>query len=364
MVRNLARLVISAIVAFAGYHSVFILHNIFRAEAVSPVGLHYLIVGPALGAILGWLVAPFLIRVAQSGTDYIVAMLQRVPTPDVVAGACGLVVGMLIGALATFSLPRPLPFIGAYLPFFSTVFMGYVGAVVAVRKREDLAAVLGRAGKGPRGDESLPRGTSRKLLDTSVIIDGRIVDICRSGFIEGRLIVPTFVLEELQHIADSADPLRRNRGRRGLDVLAEIQQLPNVNVQVIADGFEDAAEVDSKLIRAAQEFKVPILTNDYNLNKVAALQGVTVLNINELANAVKPVVLPGEEMEVQVIKEGKEMGQGVGYLDDGTMIVVDNGKRHMGRTITVVVTSVLQTSAGRMIFGKPKDAEHVVEAYH
>lgn len=361
MVRNLARLVIAGIAALAGYHSVFIVYNLLDAET-HLVSLHYLIVAPVLAGIIGWLVAPLIIAVAKKGSDYIVSMLQRVPTPDVVAGACGLIVGMLIGALATFSLPRQLPIIGTVLPFFVTIFTGYIGSVVAVRKRDDLAALFERTGKAQRGEGAQRLPGSRKLLDTSVIIDGRIVDICSSGFIEGVLLVPTFVLEELQHIADSSDPLRRNRGRRGLDILAQLQQLPNVEVEVIGDDFEDVAEVDTKLIRAAQTLGVKVLTNDYNLNKVAGLQGVSVLNINELANAVKPVVLPGEEMEVQVIKEGKEFGQGVGYLDDGTMIVVDNGKRYMGRTITVVVTSVLQTSAGRMIFGKPKDIEHMVEA--
>lgn len=361
MLRNLARLVIAGIAALAGYHSVFIVHNWFDAGS-HPIRLHYLIVAPVLAGILGWLIAPLIILVLKRGSDYIVTMLQRVPTPDAVAGACGLIVGMLIGALATFSLPRNLPIVGSFLPFLITLFAGYIGSVVAVRRREELMAIFVRAGKSEKKDEanSVPGG--RKLLDTSVIIDGRIVDICRSGFIEGALLVPTFVLEELQHIADSSDPLRRNRGRRGLDILAQLQELPNVAVEVISDDFEDVAEVDTKLIRLAQELGVKVLTNDYNLNKVAGLQGVSVLNINELANAVKPVVLPGEEMEVQVIKEGKELGQGVGYLDDGTMIVVDNGKRYMGRTITVVVTSVLQTSAGRMIFGKPKDVEQMVEA--
>lgn len=332
--------------------------------AASPpaVGLHYVILATVLGGVIGWFIAPMLITAVKRGMERIVTVLQRIPTLDVVIGVFGLIVGMLIGALATFSLPRELPFIGAYLPVLVTLSTGYVVAVVAVRKREELSVLLGRAAhrvQPASGTASSKGGRGVSVLDTSVIIDGRIVDVCRAGFIDGGLIVPTFVLDEVQHIADSSDSLRRNRGRRGLDILAQIQGLSGVDVQIIKDRFEELAEVDSKLIRVAQQYGAKILTNDYNLNKVAALQGISVLNINELANAVKPVVLPGEEMVVQVIKDGKEYGQGVGYLDDGTMIVVDAGKRFMGQTITVVVTSVLQTSAGRMIFGKPKQSEQV-----
>ena len=195
-----------------------------------------------------------------------------------------------------------------------------------------------------------------KILDTSVIIDGRIADICKTGFIEGPLIIPAFVLEELRHIADSSDALKRNRGRRGLDILNRIQKELDINVEIVEKDFEELTEVDTKLLKLAQYMNGKVITNDYNLNKVAEFQRVPVLNINELANAVKPVVLPGEEMIVQVIKDGKEFGQGVAYLDDGTMIVVDGGKRYIGDTIEVVVTSVLQTAAGRMIFVKPKSA--------
>jgi len=194
-----------------------------------------------------------------------------------------------------------------------------------------------------------------KILDTSVIIDGRIADICETGFIEGTLIIPNFVLEELQHIADSSDNLKRNRGRRGLDILNRIQRDLGIKVEIYdASSIGDGADVDTKLVLLAKALRGKIVTNDFNLNKVAELQGIAVLNVNELANAVKPVVLPGEEMEVHLIKDGKESGQGIGYLDDGTMIVVDGGKRHIGETIDVSVTSVLQTAAGRMIFAKPK----------
>ena len=195
-----------------------------------------------------------------------------------------------------------------------------------------------------------------KILDTSAIIDGRIVDICRVGLIEGEIVIPNFVLEELRHIADSSDALKRNRGRRGLDVLGILQkELQNtLRIDYNSDEIE-GLEVDDKLLKAAKRLNGKIVTNDYNLNKVAGLQGIQVLNINELANAMKPIALPGEEMIIQVVKDGKENGQGIGYLDDGTMIVVEGGRRHIGESVGIMVTSVLQTSAGRMIFAKPKN---------
>lgn len=194
-----------------------------------------------------------------------------------------------------------------------------------------------------------------KILDTSAIIDGRIADLCKTGFLEGVLIIPHFVLNELQKIADSSDPLRRNRGRRGLDILNKIQKENQVPVRIFDMDYEDLAEVDTKLLRLAKEFEAKVVTNDFNLNKVAELYGVEVLNINDLSNAIKPVVLPGEEMMVHVLRDGKEYGQGIGYLEDGTMIVVEGGKNYIGLNTDIIVTSVLQTSAGRMIFAKPKD---------
>lgn len=198
-----------------------------------------------------------------------------------------------------------------------------------------------------------------KLLDTSVIIDGRIADICQTAFLEGTLIIPMFVLEELQHIADSSDALKRNRGRRGLDVLNRLQKEIDVDVEMYDGDFEEIQEVDSKLVKLAKVMDGIVVTNDFNLNKVCEFQNVPVLNINDLANAVKPVVLPGEELVVQVIKDGKEQNQGVAYLDDGTMIVVEEGRNYIHQTIDVLITSVLQTSAGRMIFAKPKALEKV-----
>ncbi|MBC7341166.1 MAG: PIN/TRAM domain-containing protein [Clostridia bacterium] len=298
-------------------------------------------------------------RLVQITTQKMEGWLHKTPTADVLSGVIGLILGLIIANLFGAPFSR-VPLIGPYLPVVFNIFCGYVGFSVGLKKREDLASLLGSIPRwGPRDKEKEKASRSQrfKVLDTSVIIDGRIADVCRSGFLEGTLVVPGFVLEELRHIADSSDLLKRNRGRRGLDILNRIRKEEDVRVQIVEVDYEDLSEVDSKLVRLAQELGAPILTNDFNLNKVAELQGVRVLNINELANAVKPVVLPGEEMVVQVIKEGKEVGQGVGYLDDGTMIVVENGRRYLGQTITVMVTSVLQTQAGRMIFARPKVSE-------
>lgn len=219
-----------------------------------------------------------------------------------------------------------------------------------------LGGAQGRPGAFPAAERA--DGAVPKVLDTSVLIDGRICDICKAGFLEGPLVAPAFVLDELRHIADSADSLRRNRGRRGLDVLARLQEEAEARVRIVEKDYPDAEEVDVKLLRLARELGGAVLTNDYNLNKVAGVTGVRVLNINELAGALRPAVLPGEEMTVQIIREGKEPGQGVAYLEDGTMVVVENGRRRMGERLEIEVTTVLQTSAGRMIFGRAKEKEN------
>jgi uncharacterized protein YacL len=236
----------------------------------------------------------------------------------------------------------------SYVQITLLLLLGYVGLVVGASKGDllNLAAMGGLFSAERQGRKS------SKILDTSVIIDGRIADICETGFIEGPLILPQFVLRELQLVADSTDPLKRNRGRRGLDVMHRIQKIASVQVQIVEEDFPQIREVDLKLIELAKLFEGKILTNDFNLNKVAQLQRVPVLNINELANALKPVVLPGEIMRVFILKEGKEYNQGVAYLDDGTMVVVDNAKKMISKTIDISVTSVLQTTAGKMIFGK------------
>lgn len=314
--------------------------------------------GGLIGAISGFLLAPFFIRYLWQFTYWIEARLNKMPVYDVLAGAVGLAVGLIIANLLGAAF-MPLPIVGQYVPGILSIILGYLGINIAIRKREELTGLFTSF---PWMNKEKTREKpvffdSPKILDTSVIIDGRIADICNTGFLEGTLIIPVFVLEELQHIADSSDLLKRNRGRRGLDILNRMQKELNLQVKIDPRDFDDISEVDSKLVKLGQVLKGKVVTNDYNLNKVAELQGVTVLNINELSNAVKPVVLPGEEMVVHVVKDGKENGQGVAYLDDGTMIVVDGGKRHMGETIGVLVTSVLQTAAGRMIFAKLKALE-------
>ena len=317
----------------------------------------FYIVGGLAGALLGYAMSPWLAGILWHYSAWMETKLIKMPLNDVLAGALGLGIGLIIANLLG-SAFVPVPIVGRYIPVFLSVVLGFIGINVAIRKREELSNLslpIFFGGKDKHGrDKAAAQPGHYKILDTSVIIDGRIADICKSGFIEGTLLIPGFVLEELQHIADSSDLLKRNRGRRGLDILNRIQKEMGVFVQIDNRNFEDVAEVDSKLVKLGQLIKGKILTNDYNLNKVAELQGVTVMNINELANAVKPVVLPGEEMVVHVVKDGKEAGQGVAYLDDGTMIVVDNGKKHLGDTVDVLVTSVLQTAAGRMIFAKLK----------
>lgn len=277
--------------------------------------------------------------------------LIQTPLLDLMSGGIGLLVGLVISALL-FPVVAKAGGLGTALMVGITALLGIGGFRIGYRKREDVLHILvsGFADK----DQSGLLKHEHKILDTSVIIDGRIADICKTGFIEGTLVIPEFVLEELQHIADSSDLLKRNRGRRGLDILNKIQKELDVKVLIYEGDYEEISEVDSKLVKLAKALQGKVITNDFNLNKVCELQGVSVLNINDLANAVKPVVLPGEEILVQVIKDGKEHGQGVAYLDDGTMIVVEGGREHIGATIEVLVTSVLQTSAGRMIFAKPK----------
>ena len=248
----------------------------------------------------------------------------------------------------------------SFLQVTLLLLMGYVGLVLGANKGDLLN--LGALG-GLFTTERQPR-KNYKVLDTSVIIDGRIADVCETSFIDGTLVVPQFVLRELQLVADSSDPLKRNRGRRGLDILQRMQKMSNIVVQIVEEDFPQVREVDLKLIELARSYEGKIVTNDFNLNKVSQLQGVPVLNINELANALKPVVLPGEIMRVFILKEGKEYNQGVAYLDDGTMVVVDNAKKMISKTVDISVTSVLQTTAGKMIFGKYDERRSLVEAVH
>ncbi|HDR06063.1 MAG TPA: TRAM domain-containing protein [Candidatus Coatesbacteria bacterium] len=272
--------------------------------------------------------------------------LSRRTNRQVIAGAIGLLAGLLAAAVvSSIVIVSDHPGVRYALSLGVVVLFAYMGATLAVRK---LPAGWFKRADLPEGDGS----SARKVLDTSVIIDGRVADICAAGFLEGTLLVPKFVLKELQLISDSSDPLRRNRGRRGLDILNDMQKKLGDRVQIEPTDFPELSEVDSKLVKLAMTRGAKILTNDFNLNKVAELQGVTVLNINELANALKPVFLSGERMTVKLVKEGTEPGQAVGYLDDGTMVVVDRGRENIGREVEVTVTSHLQTSAGRMIFAR------------
>ncbi|OPX84451.1 MAG: putative PIN and TRAM-domain containing protein precursor [Pelotomaculum sp. PtaB.Bin104] len=309
------------------------------------------------GLVAGVPLTPLIMRGSVRLTVFIEQYLQRTPVQDLVMGSVGLIIGLIIANLMG-SILSYMGLLGKVIWLLVTLLLSYLGLSMGIKKREDLFALFAnfpRFGK-ERNHKSETRSSNSKILDTSVIIDGRIADLCESGFIEGTLIIPAFVIEELRHIADSSDLLKRNRGRRGLDILNRMRKRLDVKVQIYDNnrGLENIVEVDSKLVKLGQKLGAKIITNDFNLNKVAELQGVKVLNINELANAIKPVVLPGEEMVVQVVKDGKEIGQGVAYLDDGTMIVVEGGKRYMNQTISVLVTSVLQTAAGRMIFAKPK----------
>jgi len=349
----------------AGYEAYRIFQRIGYFDS-TPDGAQFLLVGMiVLGAVLGLLIAPVLVGSFSWLSRRSIVSPMRLSTGALVVGLFGLVIGLLIALLVAPTLGQ-IPGVGTYLQVAATAVLGLGGAWIALARTDELLSLMSlhprgsdRAGVSLRGRRRYPQNgnVSYKILDTSVIIDGRIADICRTGFIEGVLVVPRFVLEELQHIADSSDVLKRNRGRRGLDILRAMQKESHVAIQISDQDYDDVAEVDSKLVRLAVSLDAKIVTNDYNLNKVADLQGVRVLNINELANSVKPVVLPGEEMVVHVIKDGKETGQGVAYLDDGTMIVVDGGKKFLGEQVDVLVTSVLQTAAGRMIFAKPKQSD-------
>jgi len=282
--------------------------------------------------------------------------LKLVSLKRLIGGAIGSVAGIFGAFLMSLVIGRAAPDGSTTIHFIQIcilLWMTYVGLVVGASKGDMLnLAALGGVFGGEKGPKK-----AFKILDTSVIIDGRIADVCETGFLDGTLVVPQFVLRELQYIADSQDSLKRNRGRKGLDILQRIKKGPDIKVVISEADFPEIKDVDMKLIELAKQLVGKIITNDFNLNKVAELRGVQVLNINSLANSLKPVVLPGEAMKVFILKEGKEANQGVGYLDDGTMVVVDNAKRHIGRNIDITVTSVLQTTAGKMFFGKSDTTE-------
>lgn len=329
------------------YFSLFSTH--FANEALQ---LAFLILSPVAGAIIGALLAPLAQALFEGQLRQAEGAMEGLTPAEVAGGAVGLIVGLVIaflikGIVFEFlsDLGRAGTYIAIVLYLIVAIFAAYLGARIGAKMRI-VPMPRGAAANSPAGPP--------KIVDTSSIVDGRIVEIVESGFLEGVLIVPRFVLRELQAISDSVDPLKRTRGRRGFDVLSRLQEL--AVFEISERDYDDMApgNVDARLVRLAQELSAKLVTNDYNLNRIAQVEGVSVLNVNELANAVKPVVLPGEELHVAVIREGKEFHQGVGYLEDGTMIVVEHGRRLIGEETDVIVTSVLQTVAGRMIFGRPK----------
>ena len=320
------------------------------------MSLAAMLVGGIFGAIIGSFISPYLIKSLFMFTSTVEKSLSAMSTQDLIAGTLGLFLGLIIANLVGLAFGS-VPYIGPYVSVALGIILGYLGMHLVVSKKSELAGWLHLHAEGSFDKKKNKDHHTGKLLDTNVIIDGRVADIYRSGFLEGPIIVPVFVLEELQKIADSSDILKRNRGRRGLDILNHMRKNSKDDVIIVTNDFEDISEVDSKLVKLAREKNYKIVTNDYNLNKVAELQGVAVLNINDLAIAVKPAVIPGEQIFVQLVKSGKEEGQGVAYLEDGTMIVVENGSQCIGKEVPVIITSVLQTSAGKMIFAKLESDE-------
>jgi uncharacterized protein YacL len=308
-----------------------------------------------MGALTGLIITPWLTTYPARAARRIITQM---PAENLVSSMFGLIFGMAASALLSLPLSLlPDPF-GQLLPTAAAAIITYISITIFALRSQDVFILFGGLLSNKPGVlsrmPSVSMISSEVLMDTSVIIDGRILDISQTGFIKGPLIVPRFVLNELQHVADSAEMLRRNRGKRGLEILGELQQHSLTPVQIVDDDIDGIAEVDEKLVLLAQQRGIPVMTNDFNLNRVAELQGVTVLNINELANALKAIYLPGETMDIHIVMEGREVNQGVGYLDDGTMVVVEDGKRYMDRTIPVLITRYIVTNAGRMYFAQPE----------
>lgn len=375
MLKQFFSLTISLIIVVTGL--VFI-HNLipslesatgFKFAGENFMGITYsslILLAPGF-IFFGWLAivsAPFITNALFDFAERTAKKLSNIPTAEIFVMVLGVGTGLIIANLLGSSLSR-VPIIGPYVSIVLSFVMALIGAKLAAMKRKDIIAFFNRANPikskekpeedvvdvGPLADELY---SSNKLLDTSVIIDGRIMDILSAGFLDGRLVIPNFVISELQRLSDSADGLKRAKGRRGLDMIHDMQTNYKDRIAITNKDFEDIPEVDAKLVALAKLSGAVLMTNDYNLHKVAEIQGVIVLNINELANAIKPVVLPGEEMQVYLVKEGKELNQAIAYLDDGTMIVVENGQGHIGGNVTIVVNSMLQTAAGRMIFAHVK----------
>ncbi|HPR23573.1 MAG TPA: PIN domain-containing protein [Bacillota bacterium] len=365
MLKKLMRLVFTLVGGIIGYGAFLLTKYLLTISDIGPgrgftqwQQIGAAIVFVIIFALLFFRLTPSVKRQSQKMARNIESDLQSYSTNELIAGITGLVTGLLIAFLISqIYAGIEVDYLPTVLTVLTYLLLGYLGVVVATKKgKEGLAALMSaRKATASSGKSKKQSDATPKILDTSVIIDGRISDIMKTGFIEGNIVIPEFVLVELRHIADSSDSLKRNRGRRGLDVLNKIQSEYGVEIYNTTGekSLDEIPEVDVKLLKLAQIMNGKVVTNDFNLNKVASIKGVEVLNINELANTLKPVVLPGEDMSLFLVKEGKENNQAVAYLDDGTMIVVEDGRRHIGKTIEVTVTSVLQTSAGRMIFGKP-----------
>ena len=373
MIYRILRYVIAILVGTAAYVGMDSLAPIIDPYLVSQfesfgdmsltiARISVLILGTLLGVIIGYLISSFILKQGLVIAKRLERILTHIPNQELIAGTIGLLFGLIIANLIGVAFNQ-VPIIGPYIPIILSAIFGYSGLKLMARKGPEMYYnyVQQWGGEGTKKTsrfkmfsthKSDKASSTPKLLDTSVIIDGRIKELCNTGFIEGPLMVPLFVLNELQIISDSADATKRNRGRRGLDILKDMQDANKVAIEVVEDDYDDLTEVDSKLMRLALDKQWKLMTNDFNLNKVARVQGIEVLNLNELANVLKPALIAGEWIRVQVMKEGKEVHQGVAYLDDGTMIVVEDGKPYVGQNVEVMVTSILQTSAGRMIFAR------------
>ena len=373
MIYRILRYVIAILVGTAAYVGMDSLAPIIDPYLVSQfesfgdmsltiARISVLILGTLIGVIIGYLISSFILKQGLVIAKRLERILTHIPNQELIAGTIGLLFGLIIANLIGVAFNQ-VPIIGPYIPIILSAIFGYSGLKIMARKGPEMYNNYVQQWGGDSNKKtsrfkmfsthkSDKTTSTPKLLDTSVIIDGRIKELCNTGFIEGPLMVPLFVLNELQIISDSGDATKRNRGRRGLDILKEMQDANKVAIEVVEDDYDDLTEVDSKLMRLALDKQWKLMTNDFNLNKVARVQGIEVLNLNELANVLKPALIAGEWIRVQIMKEGKEVHQGVAYLDDGTMIVVEDGKPYVGQTVEVMVTSILQTSAGRMIFAR------------
>lgn len=380
MIYRILRYVIAILVGTASYvgmESLIPLIDPFFLEQFASLGnmphtmanIIIVTIGTIIGVVIGYLISSFLLQKGLVIAKRLERLLTHIPNQQLIAGTIGLLFGLIIANLIGFAFNQ-VPIIGPYIPIILSAILGYSGLRLMARKGPEMYLNYVKqwtdSDRGNKKSKSLKAlskiannsESSHKLLDTSVIIDGRIKELSGTGFITGPLVVPVFVLNELQTISDSADATKRNRGRRGLDILKEMQDANVIPIEIVEDDYDDLQEVDSKLMRLALEKNWKLMTNDYNLNKIAKVQGIHVLNLNELANVLKPALIAGEWIRVQIMKEGKEIHQGVAYLDDGTMIVVEDGRPYVGEEVEVMVTSILQTSAGRMIFARIDGGKH------